>query len=111
CVARNRQRNNPSSALHLGRLHSAPESRALAGPARQDFSSAAFRGCIDRLLLPGERLGPPHQRPPRDRGLGRRGARPGDSILSVGAEDLMATIFTQIIEGRLPARFVWKDEL
>jgi len=23
----------------------------------------------------------------------------------------MATIFTQIIEGRLPARFVWKDDL
>jgi histidine triad (HIT) family protein len=28
----------------------------------------------------------------------------------MGAEDLMATIFTQIIEGRVPARFVWKDD-
>jgi len=28
----------------------------------------------------------------------------------VGAADLMPTIFTEIIEGRLPARFVWKDD-
>lgn len=28
----------------------------------------------------------------------------------MGAESLMPTIFTQIIEGRLPARFVWKDD-
>src|SRR5437588_823619 len=27
----------------------------------------------------------------------------------MGAANLMTTIFTQIIEGRLPARFVWKD--
>jgi len=28
----------------------------------------------------------------------------------MGAADLMPTIFTEIIEGRLPARFVWKDD-
>jgi len=28
----------------------------------------------------------------------------------MGAANLMATIFTQIIEGKLPARFVWKDD-
>src|SRR5215469_14349925 len=32
------------------------------------------------------------------------------SIFPVGAEGLMATVFSQIIDGHLPARFVWKDD-